>query len=434
MASSARRQVASAWSLAPGGAVLAAAAAAAVGQQPPALRFALAQSSRQARRAPFASLRSSGGRRAAVPLFSLAALAAPASSSEAASSEPRGGTASGSGYESGSDEDSGDDSDLHLDEINCQLCSGPLSRPAARGGLFRRAARGGRGGTPRFLVCDCCQRCFHEACCKRKGVSTREAADGSWFHSAGCADCQARLDARVRGGPAPLPGGRSWQLIDCAPVAADGGAADSVRALQRLKRNLSDVLEVLLPSFGPTAAQQLVDTNKGFAVLLRQDQTPLTAGLLDVYGQDLAVLDLVATAMEEQGKGHCRCLLQALEGWLGPQLGVGSLVAVCPADVRASRAAGAGPGGARPRRPRAARWPPPAGRRPLPQERETIRVWEERLGFKRMSARQLRQLQSAVPPLNYYTDSLLLTKPLPKHQQGKQQQHAQAPPPEQAAS
>jgi hypothetical protein len=49
--------------------------------------------------------------------------------------------------------------------------------------------------------------------------------------------------------------------------------------------------------------------------------------------QELAVLDLVATAVEHKGDGHCRTLLQALEGWLGPELGVAKLVAVCPADV-----------------------------------------------------------------------------------------------------
>jgi hypothetical protein len=49
--------------------------------------------------------------------------------------------------------------------------------------------------------------------------------------------------------------------------------------------------------------------------------------------QELAVLDLVATAVEHKGEGHCRALLQALEGWLGPDVGVAKLVAVCPTDV-----------------------------------------------------------------------------------------------------
>jgi hypothetical protein len=57
---------------------------------------------------------------------------------------------------------------------------------------------------------------------------------------------------------------------------------------------------------------------------------------LGVCLQECAVLDLVATQMEAQGRGHCRAMLQALEGWLGPQLGVASLIAVCPADVSAT--------------------------------------------------------------------------------------------------
>lgn len=49
--------------------------------------------------------------------------------------------------------------------------------------------------------------------------------------------------------------------------------------------------------------------------------------------QDLAVLDLVATLAEEQGQGHCTALVGALESWLGPQMGVASLMAVCPDKV-----------------------------------------------------------------------------------------------------
>lgn len=36
---------------------------------------------------------------------------------------------------------------------------------------------------------------------------------------------------------------------------------------------------------GPGAAQQLVDTSKGYAVLLKKGSEPLTAGLMDVYGK-----------------------------------------------------------------------------------------------------------------------------------------------------
>lgn len=92
------------------------------------------------------------------------------------------------------------------------------------------------------------------------------------------------LTLQVALGRCHLPEGRSWQLVDCAPVNPnkhEGG----LKALQALKRNLGDVLDVLLPYYGPGVAQQLVDTVKGYAVLLRQEDLPVTAGLLDVYGQ-----------------------------------------------------------------------------------------------------------------------------------------------------
>lgn len=53
---------------------------------------------------------------------------------------------------------------------------------------------------------------------------------------------------QVAAGAVPVSGGRSWQLIDCAPV--DPRGPGGVKALQALKQNLSDVLEVMLPAFG----------------------------------------------------------------------------------------------------------------------------------------------------------------------------------------
>jgi hypothetical protein len=67
-------------------------------------------------------------------------------------------------------------------------------------------------------------------------------------------------------------------------VSPESGVVGA-RALAALKHSLGGVLEVLLPAYGPGVAQQLVDTSKGYAVLLRQQAQPVTAGLLDVYGQ-----------------------------------------------------------------------------------------------------------------------------------------------------
>eukprot|EP00775_Hariotina_reticulata_P010419 gene10419-10577_t len=346
------------------------------------LKFSLVQSTRHDFAAPYASL--SAGRHAAATANSLFTLSrftdAGATTSESASdASQRAGSGSGagssSGYESGGESSS--TSDLHLERIQCQLCHRPLSQ---RGGSKRFWQRSPRSQKPPnlFLVCDCCQRCFHEDCCKDKGISThQDRKTGTWFHSSGCQDCHQGLKQQADAGSTPLPDGRSWQLVDCQPRSPKelGG----VRALRELKANLGDVLEVLLAAYGPGAVQQLVNTGNGYAVLLRkQDKEPVTAGLLDVYGKDLAVLDLVATLSEEQGQGHCTALVGALEGWLGPQLGVASLMAVCPDN-----------------------------------EPEVAKLWQSKFGFKRLTKKQLTQLQASVPPLNYYEDSLLLTKQLP---------------------
>lgn len=48
------------------------------------------------------------------------------------------------------------------------------------------------------------------------------------------------------------------------------------------------------------------------------------------------------------------------------------------------------------------------------QEPEIAKLWQSKFGFKPLNKKQLAQLQASVPPLNYYEDSILLAKQLPK--------------------
>lgn len=126
------------------------------------------------------------------------------------------------------------------------------------------------------------------------------------------------------------------------------------------------------------------------------------------------MLDLVATAVEHKGDGHCRALLQALEVWLGPQLGVAKLVAVCPADVSSavltyaacSQVACACDCGAQ--HHSCARLHCAC----CLQEPRNLTLWQQKFGFKKLDARALKALQSSVPALNYYEESTLLSKTL----------------------
>jgi hypothetical protein len=185
------------------------------------------------------------------------------------SEDATGAPSSSSGYESESDS-SYNGSDLELDKINCQLCRQSLSRRPRRGFLGRRRKS---AGSSQFLVCDCCQRAYHEDCCRcetacvkvhrgqlgcigwccckhgvpcwtaalvmihvgellqcndrvlgqassevaavrqsqhtyidavaclcrrERKISTKEAKDGTWYHSSSCWECQLGLQQQVR--------------------------------------------------------------------------------------------------------------------------------------------------------------------------------------------------------------------------------------------
>lgn len=61
------------------------------------------------------------------------------------------------------------------------------------------------------------------------------------------------------------------------------------------------------------------------------------------------------------------------------------------------------------------------------QEPESISAWQRKFGFRQVKQQQLRQLMADVPPLNYYEDSVLLSKKLPKQQPHQSSQQLQQP-------
>jgi hypothetical protein len=154
-----------------------------------------------------------------------------------------------------------------------------------------------------------------------------------------------------------------------------------------------------------------------------------------VLPQELAVLDLVATAVESKGQGNCRTLLRALEGWLGPELGVARLVAVCPADVSdrdpiaersrnvITQLTAVGAAAAAAVLMSASM---DSGSMHVyhccecsihavccqVQDPHNIQLWQQKFGFKKLDGRGLKALQSSVPALNFYEESTMLSKPL----------------------
>lgn len=51
------------------------------------------------------------------------------------------------------------------------------------------------------------------------------------------------------------------------------------------------------------------------------------------------------------------------------------------------------------------------------QEQHTLDLWQQKFGFKRISPKQLKQLQSSLPAIGCYQEAVLLSKALASKQQ-----------------
>ncbi|KAG2438854.1 hypothetical protein HXX76_005394 [Chlamydomonas incerta] len=211
----------------------------------------------------------------------------------------------------------------------------------------------GRRGARDCLLCDCCHRPFHTDCCRYRGVSTRRRqageghggsgggaeADGGWFHSPECAAVTAQWAGRAAAGPQPAAAGRTWLLL---PTQLRGGSSSHAAA----RDGLQQAAGVLAAEYGPRVVDVVLDSD--WAVLLRDPRgAPVSAATLDVYGREVVVMDLVATAEQARGQGHNRALLDAVAHWLTEADARNWVVALPSPAAAASPLAGlAGDGGA----------------------------------------------------------------------------------------
>ncbi len=88
---------------------------------------------------------------------------------------------------------------------------------------------------------------------------------------------------------------------------------------------------MLSEEYGPRVVDAVLDSD--FAVLLRDQRgAPVSAASVDVYGRDVVVMDLAATAEEARGRGHFRCDSTAVRCLLSTE-GMASKSASEPANA-----------------------------------------------------------------------------------------------------
>ncbi|GLC37202.1 hypothetical protein PLESTF_001429500 [Pleodorina starrii] len=216
-----------------------------------------------------------------------------------------------------------------LSRAECSFCRKRLGRSSSR-----RAS-------PDVLLCDGCHRGFHADCCRYRGLDIRRqrsgtgeaggadsgSGSGAWYHCQDCAECAAQWRARAAAGPAAAAGGRSWLLLSTdltstststsQPAVAQSGAQQQLqqRRRQKVVEALEQAAAVLSSEYGPRVVDAVLDSDH--AVLLRDARgLAVSAATLDVYGREVVVMDLAATAEEARGRGHFRALVTSLESWL----------------------------------------------------------------------------------------------------------------------
>lgn len=144
-----------------------------------------------------------------------------------------------------------------------------------------------------ILICDGCQRCFHEKCAEKAGIDVAggETRDG-WFHTPGCRRAHEVLGEQVRGarGREGDKGGTDVECWGEAPSSNAGTCADpltscphhsSAHAQARMgdtplaggrslevvacrdlpdkpqRKALRHLIDVLAPAYGPAIVEQV---------------------------------------------------------------------------------------------------------------------------------------------------------------------------------
>ncbi|KAG6637970.1 increased DNA methylation 1-like isoform X2 [Carya illinoinensis] len=273
---------------------------------------------------------------------------------------------------------------IEADLSGCVLC---------RGYDFSKSGFGPRT----ILLCDQCEMEFHVGCLRdHKMAYLRELPEGEWFCSVDCTRISSTLQKLLVRGAEKLPD----SLLDVIKRKQEEQGLDSINDMDvrwRLLRGkiaspetrfyLSEAVAIFHDCFAPIidsiSGQDLIPAmvygrnTRGqefggmYCAILMVNSFVVSAGILRVFGPEVAELPLVATSKGNHGKGYFQILFSCIEKLLS-FLNVKNLV--------------------------------------LPAAEEAESIWKDKFGFERLKPDQLRKYSSCCCQMVTFKGTSMLQK------------------------
>ncbi|KAK4432495.1 Chromodomain-helicase-DNA-binding protein 4 [Sesamum alatum] len=194
-------------------------------------------------------------------------------------------------------------------------------------------------GPRTVIVCDQCEKEYHVGCLKECGMDDlKELPEGKWFCSANCQLLHSALQKLLNAGAEKLPDSSLEILKKKLPgnnLVVDAGFDVRWRLLKGNDSSkedralLSQAVAIFHECFDP-----IIDSETGrdlippmvygrkvrgqdfgglYCAILMVNSIVVSAGIIRIFGQDMAELPLVATRTRNQGKGYFQILFSCIE-------------------------------------------------------------------------------------------------------------------------
>ncbi|XP_052186436.1 uncharacterized protein LOC127797506 isoform X2 [Diospyros lotus] len=271
----------------------------------------------------------------------------------------------------------------------CALC---------RGHDFSKSGFGART----VILCDQCEKEYHVGCLKEHNMDDlKELPMGQWFCCKTCNSVHSALQQLVASGEEKLPestlslikqkleqkGSESVTDLDLTWRLLSGKMASD----EKIRLLLSKAVSIFHDRFDPIAysntgsldfiphmvyGRNVRDQEFGgmYCAVLSVNSTVVSAGVIRVFGEEVAELPLVATSTDYEGQGYFQALFSCIENLLG-LLNVKKLV--------------------------------------LPAAYEAECIWTNKFGFEKMTEEELMKYRRDYQMLIFQGTSML-HKPIPK--------------------